>query len=490
MRIANIAKLAMFPVLLILVLAACETNDQEPDDLTLEQILERSQTAMGEVTSYKTRGTIVVEGLTEDDGGSGEQFTAWQSPDRWMLRVEGQDPDSQEAESMEIRRIGSRSFASSSGDDWQEITPSPPGDSQLPGHLQLLAHDSIELISDDTVTEDGTRVFELRITPENRSSGEWTMELRHILLVDFQTYRFVHQISDEMLTFTLHSRNNRVEEEIPSFAHTVTNIEYYDYDQPVRIEIPDEYTQHYTLQAPVPSPTPIAQTLEEILENTLEAMGAVTTYQTEGTISTETHIINTPSVVRTGTYATKWREPRDFSAIEITSPEGLNSEPTQHERRQIAHSWYKHGPEGGWQRISSTASLILTDRRMKDFLLLLDSENADISLLPADADSSGSEPNYVLHSTLEIGIGIRTDGGNFSFDSTSSIDATIHIDSRTFLFDSLSEKIHIVASMTDDVDDKIVTKHWTTDETKTYKFHGYEQPVELTTPPQPIRPAD
>jgi len=89
----------------------------DPASATLEQILERTRIAMGEITSYQTRGTMVITGRTPDDGGSGDYFTAWQAPDRFMFRTEGVDPDSGENQFMEFRTIGIRSFADT-GDDW------------------------------------------------------------------------------------------------------------------------------------------------------------------------------------------------------------------------------------------------------------------------------------------------------------------------------------------------------------------------------------
>lgn len=55
-----------------------------------------------------------------------------------------------------------------------------------------------------------------------------------------------------------------------------------------------------------PAPTPTSPTLEKIIERTQEAMRLVTSYQTNGTISTETNIINILSVVRKGTYSTTY----------------------------------------------------------------------------------------------------------------------------------------------------------------------------------------
>lgn len=134
-------RLLVLSAIFVLAAVASSCSDQneptstlfpllDPSTATLEEILSRTRTAMDEITSYKTRGTVRVEGMNEDDGGSGEYFTAWQAPDRFMFRTEGRDRDSVELQVMEFRTIGTRSFVGNPGEEWQEMQPRPEGDEQ------------------------------------------------------------------------------------------------------------------------------------------------------------------------------------------------------------------------------------------------------------------------------------------------------------------------------------------------------------------------
>jgi len=134
------------------------------------------------------------------------------------------------------------------------MQPRPDLEGTLAGHLRILDHESIELVSSDEMTEDGVRVFKLMMTENVSSSNESTTTLQATIFVDSKSYLFVDEISDQMHEFTMHSRTNGAETEIPSWSHSAYTSHFYEYNQPVSIQIPDEYTPPFEFNSPTARP--------------------------------------------------------------------------------------------------------------------------------------------------------------------------------------------------------------------------------------------
>lgn len=493
----HIPTLLLFSIGVLAIVSACETDSAgtttpagdylDPSTATLEEILERTRAAMGEITSYQTRGTLVADGLTDDDGGSGEYFTAWQSPDNFMFRIEGHDPDSGELQVMEFRNIGLRSFARNSGEDWQEMQPRPEPlrEQVLPGHLRLLDMDSVKLIANDAISESGTRLHRLEVIETLESSPESSMVVTTTLLIDANTYLFVTAISDQMLTFILHSRVNGVESEVPSFGHSVYTSEYHDYNKPVEIEIPENFTPPRTIANPSatfkpdPTPTPTPPTLEEIVIRTRKAMGAVTSYETSGKISIERSIPKAFTSFRSGEYSTKWELPGTLWVLEITKPRG-GTKNIRFERINNLGLVLINRLGDGWRAHPSHRINEITDRAIPDFFRLLDS--AEIVLLDAGEPGTHDRAFYTLKIKDSFSVGTVASGSSFYYVSKSNVESTILVDKETFLFESLTEDIHSVVDLREQRDGEIVAENWTTDVLTTYDFSNYNQPLGIEIP--------
>ena len=226
----------------------------DPATATLDQILERTRAAMGEVTSYRSRGTVLVETSNEDPdyGGRGEIFTAWQSPDRYRMITESSDPDSGELIRVEILKIGKRNYFRGGESDWIEMDPQLESEGRSLSSdplLYLLDFEDIELESADEILEDGSRAYRLdidehRVTPGSQE-GEprgaiIDMQLRHVLLIDRATYRYVSLTTSGSIKSESYSTINGVRSLEILQVNSVYTFEYYDYNEPVVIEPPTD----------------------------------------------------------------------------------------------------------------------------------------------------------------------------------------------------------------------------------------------------------
>lgn len=259
----------------LLILAACGSDEPasqqrepgnppappDPSTLTVEQIVERTRTAMSAVTSFRARGTIVAEDYDPESIANYSYLMEWQYPDRSSVQVE--PVEGTDGRFSETRIIEHQYFAKKMDGTWVETRPpsQPKGfGPPVSMYLEELGEKSMQLISYDEIADDGTRVYRLEFSKEqNYFSGDgddqseppiYETQTRVTLLIDQNTFLFVSRIAriqnvsrlnlDET---TLVEINPPDAENLKPFVETILTVteHFYDYNEPVVIELPGEY---------------------------------------------------------------------------------------------------------------------------------------------------------------------------------------------------------------------------------------------------------
>ncbi|MCH8909936.1 MAG: hypothetical protein IH867_04270 [Chloroflexi bacterium] len=216
------------------------------DTATLEQVLNRTRLAMGDVVTYKTRGTIVDRVSGEEFSAPIRNFAEFHSYDRYKFGSDYSEYGG--GQFVEWLSVGSQHFTRNSRHGWQEAlepsseprTPVPPSQ----GFLSFLYQDGIELVSTDEVTEDGVKVYRLGSTEkvEHFWSGDPVSETRTVsLLIDKESFRIVTTIIDKNYTRNIVDATDSEPSTKSDRWQMVYTEHYYDYNEPVVIEVPDDY---------------------------------------------------------------------------------------------------------------------------------------------------------------------------------------------------------------------------------------------------------
>ena len=258
MRIKIVPILLTMSALIIVALAGCSSPDaaSEPvasESLSLEEIINRSRLAMADVITYKTRreefDSEFYGDLTLSSGG----FSEFHSYDRFVYGAI--DTDNGGIKLTEWLQVGNRVFLRPSETVWQEREPfSGPMDPTTWSSSQLshLFRHDFELISTDEVTSGGVAVYRIAYTEDRvkrwaQSPGyaenfEVVWGARPVsvlyttaLLIDKESFRVVSRVAD------LDYRSEPSElREVTSWQKHI-KIDYYDINEPVVIEVPDQY---------------------------------------------------------------------------------------------------------------------------------------------------------------------------------------------------------------------------------------------------------
>ncbi len=236
---------------------------------TLEQVLDRTRSAMNEITSYRTRGASLDRDSTTEFSLPARDFSEQQSRDRYRFGL-----DSTEYEGgyfSESLTIGSRNFNRSDREtnlEWQESEPifdrgewvSPfdvilatflntdKPDPRIPDGFELIS----KLISRDEVTDDGIRVYRIEIIghydPPHvegiSSDGGRTFGLETrttSLLIDKESYRLVAMSISSRYVSNFYDESSSEPPANIEWAETLYTERYYDYNEPIVVEVPDEY---------------------------------------------------------------------------------------------------------------------------------------------------------------------------------------------------------------------------------------------------------
>ncbi len=237
-------------LIFVVAFAACSSesaDDQSADTstATLEQVLDGARLAMGDVVTYKTRGRTVDTDSTGISNISTRSFTEFHSYDRYKFG--DRYPEDEGAYFMEWLVVGSQSFSRNSDPEWQELEPSSEPRTPTPpsvGFLSFLYEDGLALVSTDEVTEDGVSVYRFESTEqfEHAWGGDQVSEtLTTSLLIDKESFRIVTRIVDKNYRRNIVDATEGERPAKPDWWQTVFTEHYYDYNQPVVIEVPDEY---------------------------------------------------------------------------------------------------------------------------------------------------------------------------------------------------------------------------------------------------------
>jgi len=251
------------------------SQPHDPTTATLEQITEKTRTAMNEITSYQTSGPLIIETTSSnpDDGGTGEIFTTWKFPGRYRMVMEDSDPDTGNSQgteilTIEVLTIGDRNLFVYPDSEWQEMAPIGPP-STLPGRMPLLNLlddlNDITLISTSDTLTDGSNAYRLEIDDFWASSNDddpqgvgaiKNRQSHYALVIDQQTFRFVSLVTINTHEIEAHGTLNGVaNSEIVKVTQTST-YNFYNYNQPVEIEVPNEYKPWVDPRASTPRFSP------------------------------------------------------------------------------------------------------------------------------------------------------------------------------------------------------------------------------------------
>ena len=293
MRCASVKMLVAIAILLTVTITSCGTDEStgnsvgsdsvsgvgptpplDPATATLDEILERSRIAMGDVTSYKIRGAVVTERSIGSDFVSSrrtDEFRVWQSPDRLHIRSESAASGFRDAHLTETVFMGDQIYSRSGTTGWQQpesFSPSRWSEQAYSAHVIVLDAPDMKLVSRNEETDDGTKVYRLEYTEspflplyeeaQAESEGpeggiprfpETVSTNLNTLLIDQQTFRIFAQFTNGTRETTPADRNTAdadganvmLSSGTDERRHTVQTAYYYDYNVPNVIEPPTEF---------------------------------------------------------------------------------------------------------------------------------------------------------------------------------------------------------------------------------------------------------
>lgn len=208
---------------------------------------------MADVVTYKTRGEEFDSEYHGEQTLSGGRFSEFHSYDRFVYGAI--DTDNGGTKLTEWLQVGNRVFLRPSETTWQErepfSEPMNPTERSRAMLSSLFRHD-FELISTNEVTSDGVAVYRIAYTEDRvkrwahspgyaenfeRNWGARPISVLYTtaLLIDKESFRVVSRVSD------LDYRSEPSElREVTSWQRHI-KIDYYDINEPVVIEVPDEY---------------------------------------------------------------------------------------------------------------------------------------------------------------------------------------------------------------------------------------------------------
>jgi hypothetical protein len=226
----------------------------DPETATLEQILERSRLAMGDIVTYKTCGiSITRNAIDQDPVASMHSFGVFHSYDHYRTVTKHQHEGELSDNFTELIAVGTQHFMRSHNRGWEEGSkPSRPTDMQPSPPSMVLAgglhRDDIKLISTSEVAHNGENVFRLEYSrlsePYNRDRIVYdtaTKSRTDALLISQETFRIVTHIQDQYSYEPASDGSNGKTAREAWWWHNAGTTHYYEYNFPVVITAPDDY---------------------------------------------------------------------------------------------------------------------------------------------------------------------------------------------------------------------------------------------------------
>ena len=226
------------------------TGTFDTSTLTVEQVLDKARLAAAKIVSYKSRGTVMSRRSTSGFKEPIREFSEVASNGDYRSGAEYPDPYDDDVDRSEYRRVGTQSFSFSSYEGWEESSKprTEPADNPASGYfLWLLGEDDIELRSTNERTEDGVEVYRLVFSEKHeqpvRGGGEYVIVVRtYTLLVSKESFRVVAWFFDTHGEIYAVSSASEIGADTHSrWGKDFGITEYYDFNEPIVIEIPDSY---------------------------------------------------------------------------------------------------------------------------------------------------------------------------------------------------------------------------------------------------------
>ena len=250
MQIKTVPILLAISALFVVVFAACSSQVavSEPipsEALSVEEIINRSRLAMADVITYKTRGETHESVAYGERRLSSSSFSEFHSYDRYKFGDkfvhDGRNSKDGSPVFDEWLIVGTQMFLRNSDPTWQEREPRSEPNAPTPpsiGAFSFLYEHELSLVSSNEITSDGAGVYRVGYT-ENYESFAGDINLSVVftssLLIDKESFRVVSRIFEKD-----YSSDPYGPDRISSWQ-THAKIDYYDYNHPVVIEVPDEY---------------------------------------------------------------------------------------------------------------------------------------------------------------------------------------------------------------------------------------------------------
>lgn len=210
---------------------------QPPNAQLLQDILNRTRLVMGHVVTYRTKGTATEAMNHGEQEVSFLSYSEHQSPERYAFG--DRDIRDTGGEFSEWKKVELQNFQRISEPIWKEIKPntepmsiSPPSERTF----ESLNEETMRLVATDEITGDGVEVYRIQSTESHShivgDNEHFTTLVAISVLIDKQTFRVVSVISDKDIN------HDPADGESWQITH---NYEYYDYNQPIVVNVPNEY---------------------------------------------------------------------------------------------------------------------------------------------------------------------------------------------------------------------------------------------------------
>lgn len=222
----------------------------DPNTATLEQILDRSRVAMGDIVTYKSCS----KSLDRDSPGAEfstnfYDFTAFHSYDHYRSVMKNSVDSS--AQFWESLKLGSTDFRRDTDHSWEESQPSPAAGMQptppSEGLAWILYEHDLELISNNETADNGEKVYRLAFTkmlPGFINEDEVQTARTTSVLISHETFRMVSYIQEDYPGFEWPTDWSKKVAYVDWWLSDVYTMHYFDYNVPVVLESPEDYVPY------------------------------------------------------------------------------------------------------------------------------------------------------------------------------------------------------------------------------------------------------